>query len=163
MISLGKVLIMPRGSYEANATYTQLDIVTHNGTLWICKETAIGIEPTEENHKYWMNLLNFIVVNALNYSGDNGVLDARQGAVLKNLIDTKAIYETVTVTSGEDGSINIPGKDNYSVFSVMAQEENYVIIGNSKKAYVRSFANGVIGNALPKQLCKVSVAYVKKE
>lgn len=163
MTSLGKVMIMPRGSYDANATYTQLDVVTHNGTLWICKETAIGIEPTNENKKYWMNAFNFIVVNSLNYNEENGVLDARQGTLLKNLIDTKAIYETLTLTSGADGSVEIPGKDNYTVFSTMAQEENYVVVGNAKKSYVCSFVNGVVGNTLPNQLCKIAVAYVKKE
>ena len=163
MISLGKVMIMPRGSYDAKATYTQLDVVTHNGTLWICKETAIGIEPTEENKRYWMNMFNFIVINALNYSGENGVLDARQGAVLKNLIDTKTVYETITLTSGADGSISIPGKDNYAVYSAMAQEEHYVVVGNAEKAYMCSFANGVVGSVLPNQLCKIAVTYVKKE
>ena len=163
MISIGKVLIMPRGSYEANATYTQLDVVTHNGTSWMCKETAVGIEPTDNNSKYWMNLFDFIVINNLEYTGINGVLDARQGTALKKLIEEKEIYESITVTSDTDGLVLIPTKENYKLHSVMAQEANYVIVGNTEKLYVRSFVDGEIGNKLPKNLCKLAVTYVKKE
>ena len=47
MASAGRILIMPKGNYNADTQYEMLDLVYHNGTSWLAKKTTKGIEPSE--------------------------------------------------------------------------------------------------------------------
>ena len=163
MVSLGKVLIMPRDAYEENATYAQLDIVTHNGVVWMCKQTAIGIEPTDDSHDHWMKLFGYNIVNNLTHAEAGGVLDARQGATLKNYVDEKVVFEVVSVTSNNNGVVGIPVKDSYDVYSVMCKSDGCTLVGNVNGWYLHALDSGNVGDLLPNQLCVASVIYVKKE
>lgn len=58
MATAGKILIIPKGKWDASATYEMLDMVKHNGASWVAKKTAIGIEPSEANAEYWHNMLD---------------------------------------------------------------------------------------------------------
>lgn len=162
MTSLGKILILPKGQYDPNAEYSQLDIVNHNGAAWMCKEYSKGIEPTEANERYWMKMFGFNVINSLDYTADGGVLDARQGAALRKLIEEKEIHELLTVTSGADGNVIIPNKDDYEVYSVMCATPEYTVVGNTHSLYVRSFTVGEVGEIMPNTRCTLAVTYVRK-
>jgi hypothetical protein len=59
MASAGRILIMPKGNYNTETEYEMLDLVYHNGTSWLAKKTAKGIEPSDANSEYWQNMLNF--------------------------------------------------------------------------------------------------------
>ena len=65
MASAGRILIMPKGNYDSSATYEMLDLVKHNGTSWLAKKTATGIEPSDANSEYWQNLLDLNIADAL--------------------------------------------------------------------------------------------------
>jgi hypothetical protein len=162
MISLGKILIMPKGNYDANTQYYRLNIVLHNGSAWICKESCKGIEPTESNTQHWMKMFGFKIINRLDYKEEGGVLDARQGTVLKQLIEEKEVYEIITATSGADGKVIIPNKDDYEVYSVMCATPEYTVVGNTHSLYVRSFAVGEVGEIMPNTRCTLAVTYVRK-
>lgn len=56
MSSAGRILILPKGEYEASKTYEMLDLVSHNGTSWLAKKTVVGIEPREG--EYWHNMFD---------------------------------------------------------------------------------------------------------
>ena len=56
MASAGRILIMPKGAYNASTTYEMLDMVGHNGTSWLAKKTSVGIEPSDANNEYWQNM-----------------------------------------------------------------------------------------------------------
>ena len=58
MASAGRILIMPKGNYDSSATYEMLDLVHYNGTSWLAKKTATGIEPSAANSEYWHNLID---------------------------------------------------------------------------------------------------------
>jgi hypothetical protein len=58
MASAGRILIMPKGNYNAETQYEMLDLVYHNGTSWLAKKTAVGIEPSEASGEYWHKLCN---------------------------------------------------------------------------------------------------------
>jgi hypothetical protein len=58
MTPVGKILILPKGRYDADTVYKILDLVMHNGTSWIAKKTVVGIEPSEENVEYWQKLVD---------------------------------------------------------------------------------------------------------
>ena len=132
MTSLGKILIMPKGEYDNETTYTMLDLVTHNNTVWMCKEAAVGIEPTEDNEQYWMKLLGL-----------------------------EEIHESISLTSKLDGSLTIPSKENYEVYSVMSKTEGYTLIGNTSSIFLHSLDSGNIGDIVPNQDCTVAITYVK--
>lgn len=58
MASAGRILIIPKGNYEANTTYEMLDLVKHNGTSWLAKKTLKGIEPSAANSEYWQDVFD---------------------------------------------------------------------------------------------------------
>lgn len=48
MESIGKVVLMPKGTYSAGTTYSHLDWVRYNGKSWVCKQdNVIGVTPSE--------------------------------------------------------------------------------------------------------------------
>jgi hypothetical protein len=58
MASAGRILIMPKGNYNAETEYDMLDLVYHNGTSWLAKKKVVGIEPSDANSEYWHDLVN---------------------------------------------------------------------------------------------------------
>ena len=56
--SAGRILIKPRGEWNANVTYEMLDLVNHNGYAFLAKRTVIGIEPSDDYSQYWHNMLD---------------------------------------------------------------------------------------------------------
>lgn len=55
MASAGRILILPKGNYNAETQYEMLDLVFHNGTSWLAKKDVSGIEPSNEGEgeNYW--------------------------------------------------------------------------------------------------------------
>jgi hypothetical protein len=58
MASAGRILIIPRGDWNAETEYEMLDLVNHNGKSWLAKKTCTGIEPSEANAEYWQNMFD---------------------------------------------------------------------------------------------------------
>lgn len=58
MTTAGRILIIPKGDYNAETQYEMLDLVRHNGTSWLAKKESTGIEPTVENAEYWQNMFD---------------------------------------------------------------------------------------------------------
>jgi hypothetical protein len=58
MASAGRILIIPRGDYDANSTYEKLDLVKYKGTSWLAKKNATGVEPSEANAEFWQNMFD---------------------------------------------------------------------------------------------------------
>lgn len=162
MTPVGRILIIPKDEYISEELYEPLDLVTHNGSCWLCKQTAKGIEPSAENSAYWMNLFTFAIVNNLEYGGENGALDARQGVVLKKMVEEKEVYETVVVSSTEEGKIILPIKEGYSVHSVFSKEEGYTLVGSIGDLYLVAFDKGKFGGVAANKACDIAITYVKK-
>lgn len=49
--SAGRILLIPKGNYDAATTYQPLDIVFYNNASYVCKATTLGNAPT--NTTYW--------------------------------------------------------------------------------------------------------------
>lgn len=49
-IRIGKISITPRGEYDSSTQYSELDIVTYEGSTYIVKKDALGILPTDESY-----------------------------------------------------------------------------------------------------------------
>ena len=57
MAIAGRILILPKGEYNASTTYSMLDLVSYNGASWLAKKTAVGITPSDSNSAYWQKLI----------------------------------------------------------------------------------------------------------
>ncbi len=53
MASAGRILIIPRGTYDAASAYENLDLVFYNGNSWLCKKACTGVTPSDTNAEYW--------------------------------------------------------------------------------------------------------------
>ena len=51
MVSAGRVMMLPKGEYNAATTYTVLDVVSYQGGSYVAKTTTTGHAPTDET--YW--------------------------------------------------------------------------------------------------------------
>lgn len=56
MASAGRILIMPKGEWNAETEYEMLDLVFRNGKSWLATKISIGIEPSEANAEYWFKM-----------------------------------------------------------------------------------------------------------
>lgn len=54
--SAGRVLMIPKGDYDATATYTMLDVVSYQGKSFVAKQTTTGNAPT--NTTYWQLMVD---------------------------------------------------------------------------------------------------------
>lgn len=54
--SAGKVLMIPKGDYDAAETYTMLDVVSYQGKSYVAKQTTTGNAPT--NTTYWQLMID---------------------------------------------------------------------------------------------------------
>ena len=84
MASAGRILIMPKGNYDSSATYEMLDMVHYNGTSWLAKKTATGVEPSAANSEHWHNMFDIEIANNLTTTDEGKALDARQGKILND-------------------------------------------------------------------------------
>jgi hypothetical protein len=111
--SAGRVLLKPKGPYNALTAYTPLDYVTYtDGNTYVCHTPTTGHAPTDTN--YWQILVdNSGVVHTVDIANDlttqtaGKVLDARQGYALNTSLANKAdqtdlasIHLTGTNTTG---------------------------------------------------------------
>ena len=87
MNSAGRILIMPKGEWKADAEYEMLDVVKYNGTSWLAKKAVKGIEPSADNSEWWYNMFDINIANNLTTTDGEKALDARQGKVLNDKID----------------------------------------------------------------------------
>lgn len=56
MASAGRILILPKGNYNAEIEYEMLDLVFYDGASWLAKKTIVGITPSEASNDYWMKM-----------------------------------------------------------------------------------------------------------
>ena len=122
MANAGRILIMPKGNYDANVTYEMLDLVNHNGVSWLAKKTVTGIAPSDG--EYWHPLLGITIANNLETTQEGKVLDARQGKAIADLLATKRTR--VLLWSGDpvsDGAIYCDaGQENYTEFEILCND-----------------------------------------
>ena len=104
MAIAGRILIIPKGDYDANASYTMLDLVSHNGTSWLARKDATGIEPSEANSEYWQRIVDFNYENAeVTYT--NGVVGALFG--FKNTMHKKLAGQVEIAPSSVSSRLQI--------------------------------------------------------
>lgn len=86
MATAGRILLIPKGKYNAATTYENLDMVLHNGNTWIAKKSVVGIEPSEAASEHWFKATSIAIANDLATEVAGYALDARQGKALNEAI-----------------------------------------------------------------------------
>lgn len=137
MADAGRAMMLYRGMYDSTYTYEKLDVVNHNGSLYISTTDGnLGTEPTEETK--WKLFLQGGVADNIRATDTYGLVGKKgdssfvqllldslasrvQGVALnrqtlgyskKNLLKTTATSTTnngVTFTVNEDGSVTVNG------------------------------------------------------
>lgn len=69
--NLGRVSIVPKGTWNANTVYNRLDTVVHNGSSWLAKKQNIGQQPVEESDA-WQLLAERGDIGPQGPKGDTG-------------------------------------------------------------------------------------------
>ena len=103
--SAGRVLLISKGDWNANTTYTGLDWVRHNGAAWVCKNTCTNIEPTLENTNNWQMMAR---------DGDNITADTSMSDTSTNAVQNKVIKSYVDNSiAGIDSILKYSTKNEY--------------------------------------------------
>ena len=134
--SAGRVLIKPRGEWDANITYNMLDLVNHNGYAFLAKRTVVGIEPNGEHSTYWHSLLdiktiieNNIAETVASEVGD--ILSERFSDMLseaKYVPDLMADFTEATFVQWDTETANTPYKEGLTTIT-----DGYALVyGNSE-------------------------------
>ena len=89
MISAGRVLLMPRGAFDANVQYDILDLVSYNGSSYIAFGPTKGNLPTDTTK--WM--LSAYGGNAANVAGNFAVIETTDIATVTHYEGTLFIDE----------------------------------------------------------------------
>ena len=116
MADAGKILIMPKGIYDANTSYEVLDLVSHNDIAWLSKKDVKGIEPSEANSEYWFKMVS-LQTDADTLDGLHANEVGTSGA--RNLIPYPYYYKAqtnngITWTINEDTSVSANGANTAS-------------------------------------------------
>lgn len=126
MAVAGRVAIVPKGEWSANATYKRLDAVTHNNTLYFAKKNVPAGTATT-NTEYWSKSISGSVVNVATDTED-GLMpkedkkkldgidgdvaaklgESKDGSLTYNGTEIKPSVETGQGLSiGEDGKLKV--------------------------------------------------------
>ena len=88
MASAGRILIMPKGDYNAETDYEMLDLVNYNGKTWLAKKAVSKIEPSSANSEYWQDMFDIGAVV------DAKISSLSEGWVYPTLNETFKVYES---------------------------------------------------------------------
>lgn len=99
----GRVLILPKGDYDASVTYEFLDLVNHNSSSWLAKKASQGIEPSDANSEFWQKFGSSFTVDGETITIDeNGVISAVGGTADKVTYENESVADVTNVKEALD-------------------------------------------------------------
>lgn len=122
--SLGKVGILPKGEYSSATQYLRLDIVSYNGSSYLCIKDCIGIDVT--NKEYWLLIAQ---------KGDKGDIGEKgeKGDAGKDF----SIYKTYTsISAMESDASNVPEGEFVLIASNVEDEDNAKLYVKGEDSFV---------------------------
>ena len=167
MATAGRVLIIPKGKYNAETQYGSLDMVSHGGKGWICKKTCIGIEPAEGD--YWAECIDVseelksfaLESSTMVYRGetpsdadletlDIGVWFAKSGNSTYGIPNTSMIYKPIDTSLSGSYVVCFSQTVNYGIYVLNNTTNKYEKLAFSgdvspiKTITATSASNGVV-------------------
>lgn len=138
MISAGRVLLMPKGEYNAATTYEMLDLVSYNGSSYVAKGTTTGNLPT--NTTYWQ--LSAYGGSAANVAADFAVIEttgyaSRHYNVGDFLVDenSQLVRATVEILQGSAIAIGTNVELKSVTELIRSVEENIALVETTPAIY----------------------------
>lgn len=124
MANAGRILIIPKGEYNAETTYEMLDLVSYNGMSWLTKKTATGIEPSDDNSEYWFKFTDFSGLDD-RVTAAEAEIDTLNGS-LNNLHENFTNAGTIGLLNGATGTLGILKlfKTVYLIYGFVNATEN---------------------------------------
>ena len=58
MTNAGRILIIPKGEWNAETEYEMLDLVNYGGTSWLAKGSSQNVEPSDTHDMYWQKIIS---------------------------------------------------------------------------------------------------------
>lgn len=169
MTSAGRILIMPKGKYNASVTYELLDLVYYNGSAWLAKKTVLGITPSENNSEHWQllcsstDLSECLKLNGGTLSGNLKIEGADPRLQIKNTNTSRySVFEAgpegytsmgTWKSSSDQTNLQVRPLDE-GIDSLLRMTVNgsnvYRIFGEHNKDLLKSFIEQVIAEYLAK-------------
>jgi hypothetical protein len=153
MASAGRILIMPKGNYDARVTYEMLDCVFYGDTSWIAKKTVSGIVPSESNNEHWhklcspADLSNYLSLDGGNMIGHisfdgKGLIYATEYATVFSAKKDNINYRDIRV--GNPIMATQPNDMIKIIDCVNGEEKDYKIFGEHNLALVNQYIDARI-------------------
>ena len=129
--SAGRVLLIPKGDWNAETTYTGLDWVRHNGAAWVCKNTCTNVEPTEENSDNWQ----IMAMDGTEITVDTEISDQSENPV-QNKVIKKYVDEHIPEVDDMTGATSTQNGFHGLVPAPKIGDEKKALLGNGTWAKV---------------------------
>lgn len=92
----GRILLMPKGDYNANTVYNSLDWVRHNNAAWVCNTDNTQNVPPSTSSPNWNLLAADSAMSNLGDLNDVSISSEVNGQILGCVIDTSTTPPTIT-------------------------------------------------------------------
>lgn len=119
-------MITPKGNYSNTETYEILDLVTYNGSSYICKKNSTNISPTVES--------NWQICSLKGDKGEQGITgnigekgETGNGITTVEKTKTEGLVDTYTITysNGDTQEIQITNGKDFDEKKLDTKLENY--------------------------------------
>lgn len=109
--NLGRVSIVPKGTWNANTVYNRLDAVVHNGSSWLAKKQNIGQQPVEESDA-WQLLAERGADGRQGVDGEPG-----KGLTIIGHFDTVESLESSVSTPEPGDAYSVGTMEPYNIYT----------------------------------------------
>ena len=90
MVSAGRILILPKGSWDNLASYDMLDMVTgSNNKAYLARKASVGVNPTTDDGTYWQMFGSSVAADG------TAIVDDGSGNISVNIDNDTIKYDSV--------------------------------------------------------------------
>lgn len=157
MVSAGRILILPQGTWDNATMYNMLDLVAYNGISWLCKRQCVGITPSATATEYWQQfgssapIASTTVAGLVMPDGQTITINTTTGAIAVPTATAAALglvkVDGTSITIDANGVISSAGGNlsNLGDVAITSLANGQVLIWNQTN---QKWQNGTIAGAL---------------
>lgn len=157
MVSAGRILILPQGTWDNATMYNMLDLVAYNGISWLCKRQCVGITPSVTATEYWQQfgssapIASTTVAGLVMPDGQTITINTTTGAIAVPTATAAALglvkVDGTSITIDANGVISSAGGNlsNLGDVAITSLTNGQVLIWNQTN---QKWQNGTIAGAL---------------
>lgn len=157
MVSAGRILILPQGTWDNATMYNMLDLVAYNGISWLCKRQCVGITPSVTATEYWQQfgssapIASTTVAGLVMPDGQTITINTTTGAIAVPTATAAALglvkVDGTSITIDANGVISSAGGNlsNLGDVAITSLANGQVLIWNQTN---QKWQNGTIAGAL---------------